>query len=309
MPKKLPPLNALRSFEAAARHCSFRKAADELGVSHSAISHQVKHLEQYLKVELFLREAGGVQLSKTGRLYYPVIRTAFNQIDEGTRLVLAPEAPGILTVQVYSTFAIRWLIPRLPSFQEHYPDVRVRLHTSQSDVNFEHEDVDLSVMIGRRTQTDLKYDYLFSSRIYPVCSPAFLEQHGPITDPADLARHTILQVYPSEHDWEIWLEESGVTGINPDSGLQLDSYDLAFNTALQGIGVALGIEPFVNRDIEAGLLLELFPGKKIYTRGHWYLVCRKEKIANKKILAFRKWLLTEVEADPSMQRINSHITA
>lgn len=300
MRKRLPPLNALKAFEAAARQCSFKHAASELFVSHSAVSHQIKQLEHYLGVELFLRVSRGVELTRAGRTYYPIVRDAFDRIAEGTELILEPESPGILTVQVYSTFAIRWLIPRLSDFQSRHPNVRVRLHTSQSDVNFEHEDVDLCVMIGRRLHTDLHYDYLFSSRIFPVCSPSLLSCGKPLQELTDLARHTIIQVYPSENDWRVWLEENGVQGIDLDSGLQFDSYDLALNTAAQGLGVALGIEPFVNRDLDAGSLVEPFPERRVYTRGNWYLACRAEKSDMEKVNIFRHWLLEQVEKDPAM---------
>jgi LysR family glycine cleavage system transcriptional activator len=300
MRKRLPPLNALRTFEAAARHGSFRAAGDELCVSHSAISHQIKKLEQYLGVELFLRVAKGVELSKAGSEYYPTIRSAFDRISDGTELILSPRAPGIVTVQVYSTFAIRWLIPRMPEFQARHPHVMVRLHTSQSDVNFEHEDVDMCVMIGTPSHTDLHYDHLFTCRVFPVCSPALLEGNNRLEEPQDLSAHTIIQVYPSEQDWWVWLEENQVHDVNPNSGLQFDSYDLAYNTAVQGLGVALGMEPFVNRELEAGTLLEPFPGRRVFPHGDWYLACRSDKADNKEIRTFRDWLLQEIRKDETM---------
>jgi LysR family glycine cleavage system transcriptional activator len=300
MRKKLPPLNSLRAFEAAARHVSFKKAADELCVSHSAISHQIKQLERHLGVELFLRVSRGVELSDPGRIYYPIIREAFDRISEGTRLILAPDAPDKLTVQVYSTFASRWLIPRLPDFQNTHPNVRVRLHASQSDVKFEHEDVDLCVMIGTRALADLHYDYLFSCRVFPVCSPSLLNGSVKLDEPADLVGHTIIQVYPSEQDWWVWLEENQVAEVNPNSGLEFDSYDLAWNTAVRGLGVALGMEPFVNRDLNAGSLVEPFPDRRVFTRGDWFLVCRTEKSDNVNINVFRDWLIGEIRKDPEM---------
>lgn len=301
MRKRLPPLNSLRAFEAAARHKSFKHAAEELFVSHSAISHQIRRLEEYLNVDLFHRVSRGVELTRSGRIFYPVLREAFDLIDEGTELVLSPEAPNTLTVQVYSTFAIRWLIPRLPAFQTEHPEIRVRLHTSQTDVNFEHEDVDICVMVGQQDQPELHYDFLFSSQLFPVCSPALLKDVKPLEEPADLEHHTLIQVYPSKQDWLVWLESNGVEGIDPDSGLQLDSYDLALNTAVQGLGVALGIEPFANRDLEAGTLVELFPGTRTPTLGSWFMACRRDKAELEKISAFRRWLLAEIENDPQMR--------
>jgi len=301
MRKRLPPLNALRTFEAAARHGSFKHAAEELCVSHSAVSHQIKQLERHLGVELFVRKARSVELSKLGRAYYPVLRGAFDRIAEGTERIFKPDIPGILTVQAYSTFAIRWLIPRLPGFGDRHPEIRVRLHTSQWDVDFEHEDIDSCILIGDGTRSDLHYDFLFSSQIFPVCSPSLLKDGNPFDAPEELARHTLLQVYPSEKDWWTWLEKNGIEGVDPDSGLQFDSYDMALNTAMQGHGIALGMEPFVNHDLEAGLLVDPFPGRHVFARGDWYLACRKENANMDKVVKFRAWMLEEICKDPSTQ--------
>ena len=299
MRKRLPPLNALRTFEAAARNGSFKHAAEELCVSHSAVSHQIKRLERYLGVELFVRKARSVELTKLGRDYYPVLRGAFDRIAEGTDRIFKPDKPDILTVQSYSTFAIRWLIPRLPGFRDRHPEIQVRLHTSQWDVDFEHEDIDVCIFIGDGTRSDLHYDFLFSSSIFPVCSPSLLKNGDSFESLDELARHTLLQVYPSEKDWWTWLEKNGVEGVDPDSGLQFDSYDTALNTAVQGHGIALGMEPFVNRDLEAGLLVEPLPGRRVSSRGDWYLVCRKEKANADKVTKFRAWMLSEIQHDPT----------
>lgn len=295
--RSLPPLNALRAFESAARNKSFKLAAEELCVSHSAISHQIRRLEEYLSVTLFHRVSRGVRLTRAGRVYYPSLREAFDLVQEGTDLVLAPRGQGPLTLQVYSTFAVRWLIPRLSAFQRAHPGVIVRLHTSQSDVNFEHEDVDLCVMVGEPDQAGVHYDYLFSSELFPVASPALKDGRRPLSEPADLEHHTLIQVYPSRGDWYQWLEHSGEIGLDPDSGLQMDSYDLALNTAAQGLGVALGMLPFVNRELQAGSLVELFPGRRVEARGRWFLACRQELQADERVTVFREWLLEEVRAD------------
>ena len=300
MRRRLPLLNSLRTFESAARHGSFKGAAEELCVSNSAVSHQVKSLERELGVELFLRKSRAVELTRVGRAYYPILMDAFERIAEGTELVLGASGRGTITLQVYSTFTIRWLIPRLPLLRKQYPELQLRLHTSQSDVDFEHEDVDLCVMIGSRSRADLHYDYLCSSRIFPVCSPSMMNERGLTGHPDQLTNVTILQVYPSKKDWWVWLEDNDVVGVDPDSGQQFDSYDLAMNAAMQGMGVALGMEPFVTRDLEAELLAEPFPGRRVYTPGDWYLVCREEKASPPDIDNFRSWLVDQVKADPSM---------
>ncbi len=300
MRTRLPSLNALRFFESAARLGSFKAAAGELCVSRSAVSHQMKKLEQQLNVKLFLRKSTVLELTRSGRAYYPILRDAFDRIAEGTEMVVAPSGHSVITIQIYSTFAIRWLIPRLPQLQQQHPDIMVRLHTSQSDVDFDHEDVDMCVMIGSPNRADLKYDFLFSSRVFPVCNPTCMADLELRDHPERLCNAEILQVYPSRLDWWVWLQENHIEGIDPDSGQQFDSYDHAMNAAMQGMGVALGIEPFVVRDLRAGLLVQPFPGKEVYTRGDWYLVCRGGKTGNPDIEIFRHWLIEQIEADTTM---------
>ena len=300
MYRTLPSLNALRTFEAAARHGSFKAAAAELCVSQSAVSHQIKLLEAELGIGLFVRKPQGIELSRQGRAYFPILRDAFERIAAGTDLLRGAAAQPRLTLQVYSTFAIRWLIPRLPAFQRNHPDVNIRLHTSQSDVNFEYEDVDACVMIGNRTTAGLRYDYLFSSRVFPVCSPATLAEYRLRDEPARLREAPLLQVYPSRVDWWTWLDANGVEGVDPEGGQQFDSYGLAMNAAAQSIGVALGMEPFVVRDLQSEALVEPFAGKRTYTAGDWYFVCREDKTTRTDITAFREWIVQQSADDPDM---------
>jgi len=293
----MPPLNALRAFEAAARHGSFKGAALELHVSQSAISHQVKSLEDALSVALFVRKTRAVELTPNARIYYPILREAFNRIADGAQLIRAPAAAGVVTLQAYSTFTMRWLIPRLPGFQQSHPDVQLRLHTSQQDVDFDRSDVDACIMIGRPDHSELHYVHLFSCELFPVCSPALLAKPGAPGSPKDLSAQVLLQVYPSATDWWVWLNAQGVRKANPDAGLNFDSYDLALFAALQGLGVALGQQPYVSRELRTGLLVELFPGRRVANPNQWYFVCRKERKDYAKIDALRSWLLAEVAGD------------
>jgi LysR family glycine cleavage system transcriptional activator len=264
------------------------------------VSHQIRLLQAELGIELFVRTPSGMELTRQGRAYFPILRDAFERIAAGTDLLRGSPGRPTLTLQVYSTFAIRWLIPRLPAFQRAHPDVNVRLHTSQSDVNFEYEDVDACVLIGNRTAAGLRYDYLFSSRVFPVCSPATLAEHRLQDDPARLRLAPLLQVYPSRADWWTWLSANGIEGVNPEGGQQFDSYELAMNAAVQGLGVALGMEPFVVRDLRSESLLEPFPGRRTYTTGDWYFVCRDDKKTRADIAALREWILQLAAADPDM---------
>jgi LysR family glycine cleavage system transcriptional activator len=300
--RRLPPLNALRAFEAAARHGSFKEAAEELHVSQSAISHQIKGLESYLGIELFLRKTRAVELTRSGKTYYPILRDAFERIVEGTELIRTPLARGAVTLQVYSSFTVRWLIRRLPGFQKEHPELQLRLCTAQEDVDFSRDDVDACIMIGQPIGSGVHYDFLFACQMFPVCSPGLLETLGPITTPAELAPGTLLQVYPSERDWRLWLQAQGLHDINPDAGLRFDSYDLAYTAALQGMGIALGQQPYIGSELAAGLLVEIFPGARVDNPNKWYFACREEKSRQPGIETLRQWLLREVAADTSLVR-------
>lgn len=305
MKREIPPLNALRSFEAAARNGSFRDAAAELNVSQSAISHQVKHLEVALGLELFVRRPRAVELTAAGKSYYPVLKDAFDSIADGTRALLRPQAEDVLTIQMYSTFAVRWLMLRMDRFHQAHPDIQVRLITSQSDADFDQHDIDLAVKIGEADKKDVTYDYLFTPALFPVCSPRLLEGEPRLRTPEDLVNHPILQVYPSERDWYAWLAEVGATGVDPDAGLRFDSYDHALKMAARGLGVAMAMQPYVAEDFSTGLLVDMFPDRHVNAAGHWFLACPKDRDRSRKISMFRNWLLEEVEADPDLLPLRS----
>lgn len=304
MAKKIPPLNALRSFEAAARHLSFREAAEELCVSHSAISHQIKLLERYLNLELFIRKARAVELTKAGKQYYPALRDAFEQMSDATEQLLSPQRPDVLTVQLYNTFAIRWMIPRLADFHALHPGISVRLTMSQQDVDFNHDDVDACIRVGKSSSAEVDHLYLFTNELFPVCSPQFAGRDSNLfKQPQDLAKAVILQVYPSEQDWFTWLHGNNANEVNPNNGLQFDSYDHALSAATQGVGVALAMQPFVSRELSAGLLVELFPGQRVRNPNQWFFVSRREKSRKRKIAAFAEWLQKALADDPNIPEL------
>lgn len=298
--RSIPPLNALRAFEAAARTGSFKDAARELHVSQSAVSHQIKHLEKVLGVKLFDRGTRAVVLTEAGRTYLPFLQQAFDSISDGTRLLTRVTREDVLTVRMYSTFAVRWLVSRLHRFQDRHPDLKVRLMTSQLDAAFPDEDIDLAVMIGRPLQGRVHYEYLFSPTMFPVCSPKLLTARKRIKRPGDLAAFTILQVYPSAGDWAAWLAATDVTGVDPDAGLRFDSYDHALRMAARGMGVALAMQPYVSEDLAAGLLVAPLPRHQVPAPGDWYLAYMEDHRRVRKIAVFQAWLLEEIIADKDL---------
>lgn len=303
---RLPSLNALRAFEAAARHMSLKKAAAELCVSQSAISHQIKALEAHLGVALFLRQARGVELTSRGELYYPALHTAFNAIAEATALVEQRESRSIITLQVYATFAIRWLLPRLIRFQELQADFQVRLHTDQRDADLQHNDIDAAIMIGEPPQ-ELVAEELFRAYMRPVCSPGFLDREGPLMEPEDLVGKPLLQVYPSPEDWPNWFAGMGLDSRALVGSLQLESYEVAVNSAESGMGIMLGQEPYIAKSLNAGTLIEPLPGCTVENPNRWYLVSRPERWESAKMRTLRRWLKEQIADDENLAPIVSQL--
>jgi LysR family transcriptional regulator, glycine cleavage system transcriptional activator len=308
MRRPLPPLNALKSFEAAARLGAFRAAGDELCVSHSAISYHVKQLEKHLGLSLFHREPRALSLTPAGRTLYATVRDAFTRIADTAERLVAPRGGDVLTLQVYSTLTIRWLIPRLPAFEAAHPHLRLRLMTSQWDVDFGRDDVEACVLFGHRHYADLDYTYLFSSHVFPVASPALLAR-TPLATPADLRTVPLLQVHPSRNDWQVWLDQAGVGDVDPDAGLAFDSYDHALATARQGLGVALAMEVYAADELARGDLVEPFAPLRAAHPADWWFVCRREHVASPKVRAFREWLVAAVAADARLTRHSSELDA
>lgn len=298
--RSIPPLNALRAFEAAARTESFKAAALELHVSQSAISHQIRHLEEVLTTKLFNRSTRAAELTEAGRAYLPFLQRAFDSISDGTRLLTRVTREDVLTIRMYSTFAVRWLIPRLHRFQGRYPELKVGVTTSQLDPIFPDQDIDLGIMIGRPSEAHVHYQYLFSPTMFPVCSPKLLSGRNRIKRPDDLSRFTMLQVYPSAGDWAAWLAATGAKGIDPDGGLRFDSYDHALRMAARGMGVSLAMQPYVDEDLAAGLLIAPLPRHTVPAPGNWYLVYPIEHRKLPKTMAFQSWLLEEISGDESL---------
>jgi LysR family glycine cleavage system transcriptional activator len=302
MARRMPSLTALRAFEAAARHVSFRAAAEELNVTHSAISHQVKELERELGSALFWRKGRSVELTEAGRDYLPILRQAFEQIALGADQVRHLALAGDLTLQVYVTFAVRWLIPRLQGFHQSYPDIHVRLSTSFLDWDFDPERGDVGIIYCENESTkraDWHYHHLFDAVMFPVCCPALALAGMGLRQPAELVNQVLLQVYPALIDWRDWLTAAGVPELLRRSGPAFDSYLLALEAAAEGQGVAMAISPLVASDLRAGRLIRPFD-LAVPQPGSWHLICRKERRDDPRIASFRRWLDQELAQDPAI---------
>ena len=289
-------MRALTAFEAAARLGSFRLAAGELGITRSAVSHQVKLLEQRLGVQLFRRDARRAELTQAGHSYFPAVREAFDQIEAQTRALKPSAADNELTVQVYVTVALKWLIPRLHDFERRFPDMKVRLSTSYFDWDFDEKHVDAGFILARNRSPDHHYRTLFRSLLTPVCAPALLKT---LKSPEDLRKHKLLYVYTAEEDWHLWLEAAGIDGIQLSDRLAFDSYILAQEAAIEGRGVAMTIGPFATEEMKTGRLVQPFP-LMVPHRHNWLFACNAEHRMKPKIKRFEDWLVKQIAADPSL---------
>jgi len=299
MRPRLPPLNALKVFEAAARHMSFRRAAEELNVTHSAVSHQIKALEEQLGVPLFERASRRVSLTEAGEVYYPILRDAFDRIARGAELVRTIEAPNVLTVQAYVSMALRWLIPRLHRFEARHPDINVMLSTSYQQWEFDRGNVDTGIIIAAEREPGLNYTRLFRSEIFPVCAPRFMEGPQALKAPDDLIHVPLLHVYTVPNDWRRWLQAADVAAEVGTKGPSFDSFVLALEAAIAGQGVALSNMMFVRHDLETGRLVKPFE-IGVPQDGEWYLACAEGSEDQAKIAVFRDWLVEELKADPDV---------
>jgi LysR family glycine cleavage system transcriptional activator len=293
--RRLPPLNALRAFEAAARHLSFTRAAEELHVTQAAVSHQVKALEERLGVLLFRRLNRALLLTDAGQAYLPAIRDAFDAIAQATRRLKAQETTGTLTVTTLDSFAAKWLVPRLGRFRARHPEIDVRISTSGGLVDFAREDVDLGIRYGRGAYPGLHAVRFLTEEFFPVCSPALVAGDKPLETPADLRHHTLLHDN-MRLDWRMWLMAAGVEGVDPTRGPAFSLSSLVVQAAVDGQGVALGRSALVADDLAAGRLVRPFT-VSLPADFAYYIVYPAPAARQPKIVAFRDWLLEEAPRD------------
>jgi LysR family glycine cleavage system transcriptional activator len=291
--RNLPPLAAVRVFEAAARHQSFTQAAAELGMTQAAVSYQIKLLEQRLGVPLFLRARRRVQLSEAGRRASSLVTAGLDQIADAFAGLLA-DNEGVLTISTTQTFASEWLAPRLGRFQLPRPQLAVRLNTENQVIDFAREEVDVGIRSGRDCSvwTGLRCHFLFRSHASPMCTPEFRDEHN-IRKPADLLR--VPRITPEDIWWRHWFEQAGIEPpLARAGGIRLDTQSMEGNAVVAGAGVAMLTPMFWRRTIATGQLVQLFPLLDVEETGYW-LVYPEYKRQQPKIMAFRDWLMGEIE--------------
>jgi LysR family glycine cleavage system transcriptional activator len=287
----LPSLNGLRAFEAAARLTSFTLAAAEMNVTQTAISHQIRRLEDQLGLKLFVRQNRTLTLTPEAQEYLPSVRTAFEDLRRATERLHRSDRDSRLTVSTTASLATKWLVSRVAAFQDANPGLEVRITTSTHLVDFGREDVDIGVRYGRGNWPGVRADWLMAERLFPVCSPALLSGAYPLREPADLARHTLLHTTVSRDDWRLWLTAAGLPhAIAARRGLTFDLGFMAIQAAVEGLGVALGAAHLVEADIAAGRLVAPFDTELPQDAGY-YVVAPRATADTPKIALFRDWLI------------------
>lgn len=293
MHRRLPPLNALRAFEAAGRHASVTRAADELRVTHGAVSRQVRALEAWLGLALFERHNRRVVLTEAGAGYLAEIGAALDRIALATERQTERGRPRLLRVNALATFTLRWLIPRLSGFQVAHPHVEVRLTTSNLPLASVAEPFDVAIRAGPDARPGHVGQPFLSERRIPVCSPALLARL-PLGEPEALRRHTLLHAATLPQVWPQWLRAAGVPALEPLASVTLEHFYLALQAALDGLGVAIGPERLVADDVAAGRLTLPFAGPFLPARAYHTFV-PEARADDPAVRAFRGWLTAAAE--------------
>lgn len=299
MAQRLPSLNALRAFEAVARHLSLTEAAHELHVTPAAVSHHIKALEEDVGTNLLRRVKGEFVLTEAAQAALPPLRAGFDQIAESARRLRGGASSNILTISVGLTLASSFLVRRMGKFHDAYPDIDVRLHTTDSMADFARDGVDVAIRFGRGVYPGLASFRLFEEEIFPVCSPALLDNGPQLRTPGDLAHFTLLHVEwtpdASEiDDWGTWLRTAGADNVDATRGPRFSHSSIALQSAVEGQGVALGSESLAGDEIRAGRLIRPF-GLALPMNFAYHLVYPEEMVTVPKVAKFRDWILAETE--------------
>ena len=297
------PLNALRGFEASARHLSFTKAAEELHVTQGAVSRHVKQLEDQIQRKLFHRLHRQLVLTDEGRMLLPILTEAFDLM-EGALARLNNE-PRDIKLKVHPTFAIRFLIPRLYRFQRLHPDIQVRLTTSSINVDFNRENFDVGIIymiepVKNEAKLRMIFMKIAKERLTPVCSPFLLENMNPIETIEDLRLFRLLHSNPEQREWRTWAKHVGIKDLPFDQGQTFEMDDAALQAAASGLGIALGDISLIREDLESGRLTQPFEGNPqfVVEMGAYYLALPHGDRLPLETSAFKNWLLDELHFPP-----------
>lgn len=315
MSQRLPPLNALKAFEAAARHLSVKKAAVELNVTPAAVSHQIRTLEEYLDVQLFHRYNRALELTDAARACLPKLREGFDCLAQAVERLRTHTSGGMLTVSAAPSFAARWLMPRLHRFIAAHHEIDVRVSARMRRVSVDGkvdvaeratietwlDDSDVAILYGHGHYPELDVHRLLSLTITPICSPKLLGGEHPLRTPEDLKHHMLLHddtgdMYDGESFWEVWLKAAGVSDIDAKRGARFSHAVLAFEAAIDAVGVVASMPSLAAEELASGKLVMPFD-LKVPLDSAYYLVCEPHAKTRPAVAAFRDWLIAEAAKD------------
>ena len=299
--RRLPPLNAIKAFEAAARRLSFSQAAAELNVTPGAISRQVRELEQRLDLDLFVRRADGVALTKSGERLFSSTRAGLDAIAAGVLEAARAAKTARMAIGTYASFATFWLVPRLPRFCQRHPDLDFQLTTTSNYLDLAPHNFDVSITIAEGpVGPGLTVEPLVPIEVVPVCSPRLLADGRPL----DLRRQRLLHIRPRPRDWHRWLAAAGIEGVDPDAGPMFDTFDNVLEAACDGLGVAIGIRRLLDGYLDSGRLVMPFALMRKTSRS-FLLVYERARRDEPRIAAFRRWIVEEAATAPAPKILNS----
>ena len=315
---RLPPLNALKAFEAAARHLSVKRAAAELNVTPAAVSHQIRTLEEYLGVQLFHRYNRALELTDAARACLPKLREGFDCLIKAVEVLRAQKGTGAFTVSAAPSFAARWLMPRLHRFFDAHPEVDVRVSArmrqvaeggkatvaERATIDAWLADSDIAVLYGRGDYPGFHVDKLLPLSVTPICSPRLIAGQSGLTRPEDLRNQMLLHddtgdLYDGESFWDVWLKAAGVNGIDSKRGPHFSHAVLAFEAAIEGTGVLATMPVLAAADLHAARLVTPFP-LRVPLKSAYYLVCTDTAMTRPAVAAFREWLLSEAAREEEL---------
>jgi len=294
MARRLPPLNSLRSFEAAGRHLSITRAAAELAVTQAAVSHQVKALEKHLGVHLFRRLPRQLILTMAGEKLLPVVSESLDAIAGTVTAISEDSDPEKLSVRLAPSFAAKWLSPRMGSFREQQPTIELVLNHSNEAVDFRHSDIDVAISYGTGDWPEVVAERVLSLDFFPVCAPGCISNDRPLSDIDNLRHYTLL--HDATYDnWTAWLKLAGASQVDPQHGTILDDTNVLIQAAIDGQGIALGSTIFVADHLESQRLVRPFD-QVLDSEYAYYIVCPEEHLQRPAVNAFRDWVIGEREA-------------
>jgi LysR family glycine cleavage system transcriptional activator len=298
--RSLPPLNALRAFEAAARHLSLSLAANELNVTPAAISHQVRLLEDHIGLPVFERNGRGLALTDAGAAGLRDLREAFAHLSAAMDAIASLGETGTLSISVAPSFAAKWLLPRLDSFEREHPDIDVHVSASMQLADFTRDRIDVAIRYGAGGYADVFFEKLLAESVIPVCAPALAREKAP-RSPRDLVGLTLLHDDSPDNDpscptWDMWLRAAGVDDADVERGPRFNQASLVIESAILGRGVALAKSTLASADLQAGRLVRPIAAESPVDFAY-YFVAPRAKLNLPKVAYFRDWLRRQVEGE------------